>query len=110
MRSSRSDWPIRPFASLMARTKLHADPELSAKFPNVRAARVIVALRDGQVIEQFAPCRKGDPEAPLTDADLNDKFIELASPVIGAEPARRLLEQLWHIDRHDVASLGLTAL
>ena len=96
--------------ALMARTRLHADPELTAKFPNMRAARVSVTLRNGRTIEHFAPCRKGDPEAPLSDTDLNDKFAELASPVIGAEPARRLLEQLWHVDRHEVASLRLTAL
>ena len=96
--------------ALMARTQLNADPDLSAKFPGVRAARVTVTMRGGQVIEQFAPCRKGDPEAPLTDADLNDKFTELASPVIGAEAARQLLDQLWDIERHDVSTLRLTAL
>ncbi len=96
--------------ALMARTKLVADPDLSAKFPNVRAARVTVQLRGGQVIEQFAPCRKGDPEAPLTDADLNDKFLELASPVIGTEPARVLLDQLWHLERQDLAALNLRKL
>jgi 2-methylcitrate dehydratase PrpD len=91
--------------ALMARTQLNADPDLSAKFPGVRAARVTVSMRGGQVIEQFAPCRKGDPEAPLTDADLNDKFTELASPVIGAEAARLLLDQLWDMERQDVSAL-----
>jgi 2-methylcitrate dehydratase PrpD len=96
--------------SLMTRTQLYADPQLSAGFPVMRAARVTVTLRDDSVLEQFAPCRKGDPEAPLTDADLNDKFIELASPVIGAQAARQLLDQLWQVERHDLASLRLTAL
>jgi 2-methylcitrate dehydratase PrpD len=95
---------------LMSKTKLHADPELSARFPGVRAARVTVTLRNGQVLEQFAPCRKGDPEAPLTDADLNDKFVELASPVVGVAPARGLLDRLWQIEQNDVSSLRLTAL
>jgi 2-methylcitrate dehydratase PrpD len=96
--------------ALMGKTKLDADPELTAKFPNVRAARVKVTLRDGRVIEQFAPCRKGDPEAPLTDADLNDKFLELASPVIGEAPARGLLEQLWTVERHALTALRLRSL
>ncbi len=76
----------------------------------MRAARVTVAVRNGQVFEKFAPCRKGDPEAPLTDADLNDKFVELASPVIGAAPARLLLDQLWQMEQHDVSALRLTTL
>jgi len=96
--------------ALMARTRLEADPDLSAKFPNVRAARVTVTLQGGRTIEQFAPCRKGDPEAPLTDADLDDKFLELASPVIGADPARVLLAQLWRLDRHELAALNLRSL
>lgn len=93
--------------SLMARTQLVADPQLSAGFPAQRAARIIVTLHDGRVIEQFAPCRKGDPEAPLSDADLEDKFLELASPVVGDAPARQLLAQLWQLERLSLADLRL---
>lgn len=93
--------------SLMARTQLVADPQLSAGFPAQRAARIVVTLHDGRVIEQFAPCRKGDPEAPLSDADLEDKFLELASPVVGDAPARQLLAQLWQLERLSLADLRL---
>jgi len=96
--------------ALMAKTKLVADPRLSAGFPALRAARIVITLRDGRVIEQYAPCRKGDPEAPLSDADINDKFTELASPVIGTEAAARLLAQLWQMERLQVADLRLTSL
>ncbi len=96
--------------SLMARTRLVADPQLSAGFPAQRAARIVVTLHDGRVIEQFAPCRKGDPEAPLSDADLEDKFLELASPVIGDAPARQLLAQLWQLERLSLAELRLALL
>lgn len=96
--------------ALMAKTKLVADPRLSAGFPALRAARIVITLRDGRVVEQYAPCRKGDPEAPLSDADINDKFTELAAPVIGAEAAARLLAQLWQMERLQVADLHLTAL
>lgn len=93
--------------SLMARTQLVADPQLSTWFPAQRAARIVVTLHDGRVIEQFAPCRKGDPEAPLSDADLEDKFLELASPVVGDAPARQLLAQLWQLERLSLADLRL---
>jgi 2-methylcitrate dehydratase PrpD len=96
--------------ALMAKTKLVADPQLSAGFPALRAARIVITLNDGRAIEQYAPCRKGDPEAPLSDADINDKFTELAAPVIGAEAAAKLLAQLWQMERLQVADLRLTAL
>ena len=36
---------------------------------------------------------------PLTDDELNGKFLELAIPVIGVEGARALLEQLWRTEK-----------
>jgi hypothetical protein len=35
---------------------------------------------------------------PLTDEELNAKFLELAVPVIGESPAQALLAQLWALD------------
>jgi 2-methylcitrate dehydratase PrpD len=96
--------------ALMAKTKLNADAEFSAKFPVMRAARLKLVLKDGRAIEQFAPYRKGDPEAPLSDADLNDKFMELAPPVIGTAAASTLLDKLWRMETLDVAELALAAL
>ncbi|MGE0312158.1 MAG: MmgE/PrpD family protein [Lautropia sp.] len=95
---------------LMTRIELQADPALSDAFPGQRAARVGVTLRDGRRLEHFAPCRKGDPEAPLADADIDDKFLELASPVIGPRHAQELLRKLWAIDTHSLADLELTRL
>ncbi|RKF33370.1 MmgE/PrpD family protein [Paraburkholderia fungorum] len=96
--------------SLMERVHLEPDPELTAGFPGMRAARVTVVLDDGQQLEHFAPYRRGDPEEPLTDAEIEDKFLELASPVIGDAKAHRLLVNLWQVDELDVVGLTLSAL
>lgn len=97
--------------ALMGRISLIADEELSARFPNMRAARVEVKLRDGQVHEHFQPYRVGDPEEPLSDAQISDKFIELSVPVIGEARAHSLLASLWSVDQlHDVRELRLAAL
>ena len=39
-----------------------------------RAARVAIETHDGRSEDFLQPTRKGDPEAPLTDAELDDKF------------------------------------
>jgi len=44
------------------------------------------------------PDRKGDPELPLSDAELEGKFLELVSPVIGDAPARAMLARLWALE------------
>ncbi len=84
--------------ALMQKIECVADPELSKGYPNQRAAQVEIETADGRKFAHFQPTRKGDPEMPLTDEELNDKFLELATPVIGELSARGLLEQLWKLE------------
>lgn len=85
--------------ALMQRITETLDPRIDADFPRRRAARVEVTLRDGRRFSHFQPDRKGDPELPLSDAELGDKLIELASPVIGSGPAQALLDKLWALEQ-----------
>ena len=91
-----SDPAIR---SLMKKIVCVADPVLSEGYPNQRAAQVDIDLKDGSRLSYFQPYRKGDPELPLTDEELNAKFKELADPVLGQVRAERLLEQLWSLEK-----------
>ncbi|MDF3835109.1 MmgE/PrpD family protein [Cupriavidus basilensis] len=96
--------------ALMTKVALSADPDLTAAFPRQRAARVEIEMADGSRHAHFAPYRHGDPESPLDDATLADKFMELGGPVLGASPAARLLEALWQLDHRPVRALGLSTL
>ncbi|ANN69277.1 MmgE/PrpD family protein [Bordetella bronchialis] len=95
--------------ALMRKVTVIEDPELTAGFPSMRAARVAIVTDDGMRHESFAPYRRGDPEAPLSDAELNDKFDELAGPVLGAGRTRQLRETVWRLDRCDVRDLALAS-
>ena len=81
--------------ALMQRITKALDPEVDAGFPGRRAARVAITLRDGRHLSHLQPDRKGDPELPLSDADLEGKLLELAAPVIGEPEARALLARIW---------------
>jgi 2-methylcitrate dehydratase PrpD len=85
--------------ALMSRIEAAIDPALDAAFPAQRAARVAIETRDGRSHALLQPARKGDPEAPLSDPELEAKFLELVSPVLGDAPARSLLERLWRLER-----------
>ena len=54
------------------------DEELTLQSPAVRGARVTIYLKDGREFE--APCMypKGEPENPLTQKELEEKFRGLA--------------------------------
>ncbi len=83
---------------LMRRIEVAVDPGLDAAFPAQRAARVAIEARDGRRGEHLQPTRKGDPDAPLSDAELEHKYLELASPVLGEERSRKLLARLWRLE------------
>ena len=95
--------------ALLAKVEVVADPELSKGYPNQRAAQVDVELNDGRKFAHFQPYRKGDPELPLTDNELNDKFRELAMPVIGDALSRRLLDELWSLEKLKTVEFEFTA-
>jgi 2-methylcitrate dehydratase PrpD len=84
--------------ALMQCINASIDPELDAAFPAQRAARVTIETRDGRRHAVLQPTRKGDPDAPLSDTELDAKFLELAVPVLGDARARTLLERLWQLD------------
>ncbi len=84
--------------ALMERIEVYVDPELDAAFPGKRAARIDIETTAGARHTYLQPNRKGDPEEPLSDAELEEKFLELASPVLGSGAAGRLLERLRSIE------------
>lgn len=92
---------------LMKKLILESDEELTSKFPNQRAAKVKLTLKNGQSFEHFSPCRKGDPEAPLSDEDLDHKFYELVEGVMATSQAKVLRDQIWNLENIRVADLTL---
>lgn len=87
--------------ALVERIEVHVDPALNAAFPGQRSARVEVITCSGDRLVHMQPDRKGDPELPLSDSELDGKFLELASPVIGPESAQLMLKQLWSLESAD---------
>src|SRR3982074_2404671 len=83
---------------LMRKISVAIDPELDAAFPARRAARVAITARGGRREGFLQATPQGDPDMPLTDAELDQKFLELAAPVLGEDPARKLLHRLWRLE------------
>lgn len=91
--------------ALMGRIRVSADPELSRAYPSQRAARLVVRTRSGARIDYFQPTRKGDPDLPLSDAELQAKFRELVDPVLGADKAQALSHRVWHLETQALKEL-----
>ena len=57
-----------------------------------------MTLKDGTVHEFYAPTRRGDPDSPLSDQELSEKYRELAVPEIGSERAAALEQSVWSLE------------
>jgi 2-methylcitrate dehydratase PrpD len=82
---------------VLGKIKTSVDPQLEAAFPAQRAARVAIRAR-GRREEWLQPTRVGDPDAPLSDRMLEEKYFELVTPVLGEARAREVLERLWRLE------------
>lgn len=84
--------------AFMSKVRVEEDADIAARYPALRQARVIVTLSGGEVLEHFQPTRKGDPDDPLTDVELYEKFDELAGAVLSEDGARRLRDTIMTSD------------
>jgi 2-methylcitrate dehydratase PrpD len=80
--------------SIMPRVKVVEDPEIAAAYPRRRMARLRVELKDGRALDHFQQTRKGDPDDPLTDDELIEKFDELAAVVLDDRQRENLRRQV----------------
>jgi 2-methylcitrate dehydratase PrpD len=59
--------------------RARVDPEIEARYPSAWPAKVAVRLENGETFEAETTHPKGDPEAPLTRAEIESKFLSLAA-------------------------------
>lgn len=77
------------------RGRVHAesDPEMHSA-----AVHITVTLKDGSTMEKHVERAIGSLERPLTDDQLETKFLDQARLVVGDEVAERTLRLAWTID------------
>ncbi len=66
------------------------DAQFSRMFPTRRLARVTMVMKDGRSWTSQPKDPRGDPENPLSEAELRDKFYRFSEPRIGKPHAERI--------------------
>lgn len=84
--------------ALAARVRVNEDPALTAQLPGLRPARLRLKLRDGSVHEASVTTNRGDTEDPYTEAEILEKFHDLADPVWG-KSASEIAAMVMELDR-----------
>lgn len=70
-------------ADMLGRITVSESERHSARFPAGRWADVVITTTDGRVLMSGDVHARGGPEAPLTDAEIEAKYMEFAAPVLG---------------------------
>ena len=74
-------------ASIVERISVAEAARHSVRFPESRFADVSITLTDGRKLESGDVHARGGPEVPMDETEVIDKFMEFATPSLGASRA-----------------------
>lgn len=89
----------RTILDLTSKVSVESDDELTAQFPAVTAAVLMLTTKSGQEFMERVDFPKGEPENPMTEKEFTERFIELA--VYGGKKREESAEMLEFIKKMD---------
>ncbi len=92
--------------ALEDKISVHLDEDYTRTFPKQRSCHIEIELLNGDILKRHQATRHGDPDDPLTDEELQDKFMELTVPRIGQANAHQLSEAIMGETDVSVAKLA----
>jgi 2-methylcitrate dehydratase len=84
--------------ALVQRVKVQRNAELSARYPQAAGNIVTVRLRGGRTLSERVDFPRGHAQNPLSDTEVDAKFLALAGARLGSERAHAVLRWLWRLD------------
>lgn len=90
---------------MLQKVEIVADSELSLLYPEKFPARVIVELCNGQIYEATHMYPKGDPQNPLTEEELLDKFRNNLDGVVSSAHCESMLSLIGNLENIELEDL-----
>jgi 2-methylcitrate dehydratase len=86
---------------LMDKIRIVSTPSMTADYPHKVQARITIRSTHGLVYTHLQTLPKGHALNPLSDSELEAKFLQLYPPFGDASAARHSLDVLWSLDKLD---------
>ena len=91
---------------LMSIISLKDDPEFTRLYPKKWTSRVQIELENGKRYEGYCEYPKGDPENPLSEKELIEKFKKLCENIIKDDEKERIIDSVLNLEKiDDVANI-----
>lgn len=85
--------------NIIKKIHLVEDSSLTQASPGKRGARVTISLKDGKQYTEFIENPLGEPEHPLSDASLEEKYFDLMNFAgVNHEKAEDICSRIWNVD------------
>ena len=97
-------------ARLVEVTEMVTTEEHEANFPTGRSADVTLTLQSGEKLASGFVEARGGPDRPYSEADIVEKFMDFAAPVIGAQRAGAIHQATLRLCDEDSRFADLAAL
>ena len=85
--------------AMIKKVVVYTDEETERQYPKRRGGVVTLVMKDGTRLTQRVLDPKGEGENPMSDADLERKFVSNCEPIVGREKTQRLLDAVWSFER-----------
>jgi 2-methylcitrate dehydratase PrpD len=99
----------RSLLELASRVEVVADAELEALYDEKWPSIVEITTKDGRVLSARRDLPKGEPEYAISDLELKDKFMSLATDCVSPERAEAIWSAVFALDEMNKLS-NLTVL
>jgi len=81
--------------------KVILDEEIDQIYPEKFSSKVEMYLKDGSIVSAYVEHPKGSPNNPMTEKDVENKFLNLSSRIVGREKALRIIEIVGKLEELD---------
>lgn len=93
-----ADLAVRSVSDLVS---IEVDDEIQKLYPNPRSMIVELVLKNGEKISTRIDHAKGDPENPISNSELVEKFKDVTSDVISEKRADEIIDAAMRIDEFE---------
>jgi 2-methylcitrate dehydratase len=91
---------------LMSKVELREDPEFTREYPEVWNCRITVHMSSGERVVMHSVYPKGHPRNPMSDAEVEEKFVHLAERLFTRTDCQVFFDYAWQLEKtSDVGEL-----
>ena len=83
---------------LVARTKIHRDAELTARYPRGIPNRIVLTLSDGSQLTAENEFPRGHDQNPMSDEEVVSKFRRMADGLLDDATQAEVVDLCWNLD------------